>query len=421
MSQQRFFAYLCLNEIKTMKELTFRVISLVAIFSLVLLVAVEALWAVRTYRDMHDSYRQQICSVLEEAAWKYATNLMNGNTSISIGNISRFNALVGEGLRTAGLATEYRVEVLSTTDSEPITIMSLGNVSTTNVMSVDKYLTPLILRITVADPSTAILRSMRIMLLLQILSIVALTATIVYLLRTLFRAKEIDKIRRDLTHNISHELKTPIAAAYTSIEALRTLPTLAESSDTRNEYLDISLGELRRLNTMVEEILRTSTETFATSELHIEECNIAEIVEHIRLSLDLKYASRSVVWDINIDEGCVVVGDRFYLEGAISALVDNAIKYTNDNPIVSIKATTKSGYTYISIQDNGIGIAQSERQRIFDKFYRVVSDDRYSTSGYGIGLYYVQSIVQRHYGSIEVESSLGKGSCFTIKLPRYGR
>lgn len=404
-----------------MKESNFRTLSIVSIFSLVLLVAVEALWAVRTYRDMRDSYKQQICSVLEEAAWKYATNSMNGNTSISIGNISRFNALVGEGLRTAGLATEYRVEVLSTTDTEPITIMSLGSLKAQKELSVDKYLTPLILRLTVTDPSAAILQSMRIMLLLQLLSIVILTVTLIYLLRTLFRAKEVDKIRRDLTHNISHELKTPIAAAYTSIEALRTLPALAEQPDTRNEYLDISLGELKRLSGMVEEILRTSTEEFATAELRIEECDITTIIEHIRLSFDLKYTTHSIQWDINIEENCAVVGDSFYLEGALSALVDNAIKYSTDIPTVSIEATTKSGYTYISIKDHGIGIAHSEQRRIFDKFYRVVSGDKYSTSGYGIGLYYVQSIVTRHNGSIDVVSTLGKGACFTIKLPRYGK
>ena len=172
---------------------------------------------------------------------------------------------------------------------------------------------------------------------------------------------------------------------------------------------------------MVEEILRTSTEEFANAELRIEECDIATIIEHIRLSFDLKYTSRSIQWDIDIEEGCAVVGDSFYLEGAISALVDNAIKYSTNTPAVSIEATTKSGYTYISIKDHGIGIARSEQRRIFDKFYRVVSGDKYSTSGYGIGLYYVHSIVTRHNGSINVVSSLGEGACFTIKLPRYGK
>ena len=109
-----------------MREQNFKIVSVVVVLALALLVAVEAMWSVRTYRDMRKSYEQQICSVLEEAAWKYATNSMNGDAAINIGNISRFHAFVGEGLRTAGLATEFRVEVLSTTDAEPIVIMSMG-------------------------------------------------------------------------------------------------------------------------------------------------------------------------------------------------------------------------------------------------------------------------------------------------------
>ena len=89
--------------------------------------------------------------------------------------------------------------------------------------------------------------------------------------------------------------------------------------------------------------------------------------------------------------------------------------------MITIGAMTRSGYTYIIIEDQGIGIPDSEQKRIFDKFYRITEGDNYTTSGHGLGLYYVQSIVKRHHGSITVESTLGKGSSFTLKLPRYGK
>ena len=89
--------------------------------------------------------------------------------------------------------------------------------------------------------------------------------------------------------------------------------------------------------------------------------------------------------------------------------------------MITIGAMIRSGYTYIIIEDQGIGIPDSEQKRIFDKFYRVTKGDEYTTSGYGLGLFYAQSIVGRHHGSITVESTLGKGSRFTIKLPRYGK
>ena len=118
--------------------------------------------------------------------------------------------------------------------------------------------------------------------------------------------------------------------------------------------------------------------------------------------------------------GCTVVADGFHLRGIISAIIDNAIKYSEGRPMITIRATTRSGYTYLTIEDQGVGIPDDEQKRIFDKFYRVTKGNNYTTSGYGLGLFYVKSIVKRHNGSIAVESSPGKGSRFTIKLPRYG-
>lgn len=403
-----------------MREQNFKIVSVVVVLALALLVAVEVMWSVRTYRNMRASYEQQICSVLEEAAWKYATNSMNGDVAINIGNISRFHAFVGEGLRTAGLATEFCVEVLSTTDAEPIVIMAMGELAPDeDIISVDKRLTPLILRLKVADPHSAILGDMKRMLIMQVLSVLFLIAAFLYMLRTLFRAKEVDKIRRDLTHNITHELKTPIAAAYASVDALRTMPEIVDAK--RNDYLDMAHGELQRLGAMVEEILRSSTEKFATAELRLEECSVSEMVVRVVRSLDVRYASRNVEWSIDIEEGCAVVADGFYLEGALSAVVDNAIKYSPERPKVKICGEVRNGYTYISVEDCGVGIPRKEQRRIFDKFYRITSGDRYTTSGYGIGLYYVRCVLERHGGSVVVSSTLGRGSCFTLKLLRYGK
>ena len=416
----RYFSYLCAKRNAVMREQNFKIVSVVVVLALALLVAVEAMWSVRTYRDMREKYEQQICSVLEEAAWKYATNSMSGDAAINIGNISRFHAFVGEGLRTAGLATDFRVEVLSTTDAEPIVIMTMGELSKDeDIISVDKRLTPLILRLSVTDPHSAILSDMKRMLIMQSVSVLLLIIAFLYMLRTLFRAKEVEKIRRDLTHNITHELKTPIAAAYASVDALRTMPEIVDQK--RDDYLEMAHGELQRLGTMVDEILRSSTEKFATAEFRLEECDVPKMIERVVKSLDMRYASRSVEWSIEVEEDCAVVADAFYLEGALSALVDNAIKYSCERPKVKICSTVRNGCTYISVEDCGIGIPRREQRRIFDKFYRITSGDKYSTSGYGIGLYFVRSVVERHGGSVTLSSTLGEGSCFTLKLLRYGK
>lgn len=369
---------------------------------------------------MRSSYERQIESILEESTWKYLTRDISG--SISLGNIERFYIIVGEQLRISGLKTDYRVEVLSTTNAEPITIMTMGSDSLQHrEMIVDKDFTPIILRLRVDNPHSAIISNMRLTLIMQLLSIIVLSITFIYLLRTLFRAKNLEQIRRDLTHNITHELKTPIAAAYAATDALRTSTRIAEDTELRNEYLDMSLTSLKRLRDMVEEILRTSTEEFERRELNLEKCNIRDITNEVCNTLALKFKERKIEWQINIEASTEVVADRLYLLSAISALADNAIKYCTKSPIVTISSSNDNDTTTIIVKDNASGIPHSERRRIFDKFYRISQGNRHDTKGYGLGLYYVKNIVERHGGSITLRSVVDKGSEFEIKLPRYGK
>lgn len=369
---------------------------------------------------MRSSYERQIESILEESTWKYLTRDISG--SISLGNIERFYIIVGEQLRISGLKTDYRVEVLSTTNAEPITIMAMGSDSLQHrEMIVDKDFTPIILRLRVDNPHSAIISNMRLTLIMQLLSIIVLSITFIYLLRTLFRAKNLEQIRRDLTHNITHELKTPIAAAYAATDALRTSTRIAEDRELRNEYLDMSLTSLKRLRDMVEEILRSSTEEFERRELNLEKCNIRDITNEVCNTLALKFKERKIEWQINIEASTEVVADRLYLLSAISALADNAIKYCTKSPIVTISSSNDNDTTTIIVKDNASGIPHSERRRIFDKFYRISQGNRHDTKGYGLGLYYVKNIVERHGGSITLRSVVDKGSEFEIKLPRYGK
>lgn len=263
--------------------------------------------------------------------------------------------------------------------------------------------------------------SMRWMLILQLLSIIILTLSFAYLLNTLFRAKSLEQIRRDLTHNITHELKTPIAAAYVATDAMRTSHVIADNEAMRNEYLDMSLASLKRLEYMVNEILRTSTEGFEERKLKLEQCTISDIVNEVYTTLNLKYSERNVNWVIDIPQSEVIVADRLYLTSAISALADNAIKYCPNKPLITIKLSSKRSTTTISISDNGVGIPNCERKRIFEKFYRISQGNRHDTKGYGLGLYYVKSIVEQHGGKISLKSTVGQGSTFEITLPTYGK
>ena len=401
-----------------MKKRSFTIVLLCSIFSLVFLAVVEIIWAVDTYRGMRNTYNNQIESIFEEATWQYVSRNSNGNYTLP--DITRLQTILQEEMRTSGIECRFVVSVIVATDHtlEPIWVISSEDISEKHIVF-DKSLAPLILRLAVDDPHSAIMTSMRWMLILQLLSIVVLTVAFAYLLHTLFRAKSLEQIRRDLTHNITHELKTPIAAAYAATDALRNSESIANNETLRNDYLDMSISSLRRLGDMVEEILRTSTEEFEKQKLNIERCNVEEIVTEVRTAIDLKYKEREVEWRIDIAQGIVVSADRLYLHAMLSALMDNAIKYCVSKPIVTLFVSNSNDNSTIRIADNGIGIAPREQRRVFDKFYRVSQGNRHDTKGYGLGLYYVRNIVERHGGKIAIRSALGKGTEFEITLPMY--
>ena len=401
-----------------MKKSRFTIVLLCGIFSLVFLAAVEIIWAVDTYKNMRNAYHNQIESIFEEATWQYVTRHPNGDYTLP--NIERLHTILKEELRTSGIECRFAIAILAPISDtlEPIWEVSNESLSERNI-DFDRSIPPLTIRLTVDDPHTAIVASMRWIVTLQMLSIVVLSVTFIYLLHTLFRAKSLEQIRRDLTHNITHELKTPIAAAYAATDALRNSESIAYNETLRNDYLDMSISSLRRLGDMVEEILRTSTEEFEKQKLNIERCNVEEIVTEVRTAIDLKYKEREVEWRIDIAQGIVVSADRLYLHAMLSALMDNAIKYCVSKPIVTLFVSNSNDNSTIRIADNGIGIAPREQRRVFDKFYRVSQGNRHDTKGYGLGLYYVRNIVERHGGKIAIRSALGKGTEFEITLPIY--
>lgn len=397
-----------------MKKRLFTIVLLCGIFSLVFLATVETLWSVSSYRAMRNNYKHQLQSILEEASWQYVVI----DKYMEFGSVGRLHTLVGDQLTAAGISTEYVVEVLSATDAELIVLMAKGDKRVIDrPMSVDKSLSPIVLRLTVNDPHNDILSSMRNILLLQLLSILLLVAIFYYLVNTLFRAKTVEKIRQDLTHNITHELRTPIAAAYATTDLLLTSEQISEQKSLRDEYLGMTLKELKRLNNMVDEILRSSTDVGLA--LNLERCNLRSIVEDVRITLSLKFQYAEIEWVIDVDEEIVIYADRFHLESSISALVDNGIKYNESRPKITISARVSKNHTTIVVSDNGVGIPCAEQRHIFEKFYRIPQGNRHDTKGYGLGLSYVKSVAKSHNGTIELSSKVGVGSSFYLTLPNY--
>lgn len=403
-----------------MKRSRFISLFVLAILSMALLAVVEVVWSVRSYREMRDSYNRQIESLFDESMWQYAGNTV-GKMNVNLGPLESLYAIVGEQLRTSAIDTRYSVELLLLMNGEPTVVSRLGDdIESLRTLSVDSDVSPVILRLIVEDPHTKILASMRGMIIISLLTTLLLIFTFIYLLKTLFRAKSLEHIRRDLTHNITHELRTPIAAARAAIDTLRSTPVIAQNEALRDEYLAMTRYELDRLGVMVDSILRSSLDDDEPTRLRPESVQLQAIVDDVLSSLRLKYSERTIDFSSDIAEGTSVWVDKSSLRVILLNLVDNSIKYSEGVAKIKIVASSKDDKTLFSVEDEGVGIDHREQKRVFDKFYRVVDAYRQNNQGYGIGLYHVRALVERNGGSIELWSAPKRGTKITVTLPKYG-
>lgn len=231
-----------------------------------------------------------------------------------------------------------------------------------------------------------------------------------YLLHRVGRLRTIEQMKDDFTHNMTHELKTPVAVAYSAADSM--LRYYDQSDEARNkQFLKIIMQRLSYLSGMIENILSMSMERFKTMKLNIEDVALRPIVEDVSGMMELK-ADKPVDIDIEIPDNLSVRADSLHLGNILSNIIDNAVKYSGESVTISIKADACS----MTISDNGIGIDKENLPFIFDKFYRVTSGDRYEVGGYGLGLFYVKQIVWLMGWNIEVASKPGQGTKFTIKF-----
>lgn len=235
-----------------------------------------------------------------------------------------------------------------------------------------------------------------------------------FFIRTLKKQMELDEMKSSFTSNITHELKTPIAVAYAANDALLNYG-LADNPVKREEYLLDTREQLEKLSALVERILSMSMKERGNFRLDVSETNIRDMFEKIVQETRLRTAKACDI-QIEADENLTAVFDAKLMSSVVSTLVDNAVKYSGEPVRILLKAIRKSDKLFISVSDNGIGIAPEHQRHVFEKFYRVPHGDVHEVKGYGIGLYFAKTIVERHGGRISLTSTPGNGSTFTIEL-----
>lgn len=354
-------------------------------------------------------------------------------------NMARYDSLLTCNLQTAGIDLPHKVDVVrgrsdSTSSAkifttkppeDPEVVLTALNDSLRikNPLTFTTSLTTdeeLYFRLRIENPDRQLLGDMAGVVVSSLLMLAAVAGALIYLLRTLFRQKTLEEMRLDLTHNITHELKTPIAVANAANDALLDFGA-ANDAARRERYLTVIREQLAALGGMVQRILTMSVEERGEFTLRRETLELLPLLEEIAARFRMKGRGRATIEVETEGADLKVAADRFHLTHALDNLVDNALKYSRGKVRIRFSARRTAKGIELRVADNGIGIDRTAQTHIFEKFYRVPTGDRHDVKGFGLGLYYVRLIARRHGGEITVESAPGSGSTFILTLPDDGR
>ena len=255
------------------------------------------------------------------------------------------------------------------------------------------------------------------------MAILALVFTIIIIiayssaLYQLIKQRQISQIKTDFINNMTHEFKTPIATINLALDAIRN-PKIINDEEKVKRYLGMIKDENKRMHAQVENVLRISK--LEKNELNIskERVELHDLIHDAVMHIELIVESRNGYVKTHFDAvNCDVLANETHFTNVIVNMLDNAVKYSNDEPKIDIYTENVGNNILIKIQDQGNGMSKSVQKRVFEKFYREHTGDVHNVKGHGLGLAYVKRIVDDHQGHISVESEKGKGSTFIIKLP----
>ncbi|SMC72194.1 two-component system, OmpR family, phosphate regulon sensor histidine kinase PhoR [Pedobacter nyackensis] len=238
-----------------------------------------------------------------------------------------------------------------------------------------------------------------------------------YTIYAILKQKKISEMKNDFINNMTHEFKTPVATIMIASEALKD-PEVVEDKSRISRLAGIIYDENVRLGNHIERVLSIARLEKKELKLEQREVNIHDLIAAVVDSMSLQLQKKNAKLTMNLRAlHPIVYGDELHLSNVFYNLVDNANKYSAEDPEITIETRSTDKALIIEITDKGIGMTKEHTKRIFDQFYRVPTGNLHDVKGFGLGLNYVQDIVDQMNGTIKVHSEKDKGTTFEISLP----
>ncbi len=237
-------------------------------------------------------------------------------------------------------------------------------------------------------------------------------------IRVILRQKKLSAIKTDFINNMTHEFKTPIATISLAVDSINN-PSVIGNPERIRYFTGVIGEENQRMNSRVENVLQMSLIETSEFKLHPEQVDMHDVIGQATRNAELQVKKKEGTLRLDLQASDpVIFADRAHILGVLTNLLDNALKYSSGKPEIHITSSDSPSGFIFSVKDNGVGMTREEQNKIFDKFYRVSSGDIHNVKGFGLGLSYVKAIILTMKGDIDIKSQPGKGTTFTVKLPR---
>jgi two-component system phosphate regulon sensor histidine kinase PhoR len=321
----------------------------------------------------------------------------------------RPTSIIGEGLRSENfdrLSTDTANNVM-----QIIPLVSPGGSSSEGISPEE------LLIILVPHARSFVWKSMSWFIAGAIFFTIIILSAFFLTIQALLRQKKLSEIKSDFINNMTHEFKTPLATISLAVDALRN-DKVTGNPEKRDYFIGIIKEENSRMNKQVETILQAALLDRQEVQIHRRNLSAHELIKSAVNKMQLQLQEKQGRIELQLNAGNdLLYADEVHFTNLISNLLDNAMKYSRDAPVIQLTTQNSANQLRISIADNGIGMNKETLGRIFEKFYRAHTGNLHNVKGFGLGLSYVKTMVDAHQGTIRAESMPGKGSVFTLSFP----
>jgi len=273
------------------------------------------------------------------------------------------------------------------------------------------------LYVTFPKKKSYILATISKILMISALFVLILIVAFGSALYQIIEQKKLSEIKTDFINNMTHEFKTPIATINLAVDSIKN-PKIIGDQEKVKRYADMIRHENKRMHAQVENVLQISKLEKNQLDLDMDVVDVHELIGEAIIHVELIISDRKGYIKNHFEASLAeVMGSQFHMLNVFTNILDNAIKYTEGEPKIDIYTENAGNSIIIKIADQGIGMNKTIQRKVFNKFFREQTGNIHNVKGHGLGLSYVKSIIEKHNGSIFVESEKGKGSTFIVKLP----